>query len=189
MTREEVLNGGAGIVRRRDTSQPGAALLTTAVDGARDAKVPGASTSEVEYQLGRKVEQVVSAPGGVRRINVGVLLSAPLAAEQAQSLRQVIAMAVGLDAARGDDIAFSWVNGAVKQSPPLRQPESVAAVRAAPALPQPDWWPLAAGVGLLVLLPVGLLAARRRREPRLSDKEREEILARLKAWMAAEAPR
>jgi flagellar M-ring protein FliF len=191
VTREDVLGApGQAVVRRRQTTQEGAAFAGALSPAAESTlKSPAATTSEVEYQLGRKVEQVVSTPGGIRRISVGVLLPGAIETHQAESLKQVIAMAVGLNPSRGDAIALSRV-GAAREAKPKAPDELKAPARPRAAEAQRfDWWLLAVSAFLLAAALIALAARRRRREaPRqepLSPKEREEILNRLKDWVAS----
>jgi flagellar M-ring protein FliF len=200
VTREDVLPAKA-ISRRKESAQrpgaPAAAGLQSALLENRDsgAQLSGAMSSDVEYQHGRKIEQIVSSPGSVHRISVGVLLPADIPPQQAEGLKQVIAMAVGLNPGRGDALAFSWVGG----RPAAQAPQAPAEAKdeaprgRAVAAPHgngssaPLW---IAGAGLLGVLCVLLFIALRRRDAAtLSPKEREDMLAQLKGWIASGAPR
>jgi flagellar M-ring protein FliF len=208
VTREDVLPAKA-VSRRKESAQrpsaPAAGGLQSALLENREsgAQLAGAMSSDVEYQHGRKIEQVVSSPGSVHRISVGVLLPADIPPQQAEGLKQVIAMAVGLNPGRGDALAFSWVGG---RPPKEGRQEAPQEAHQAPAEPKngvassravapshangssaPLW--IAAG-GLLAALCALAWAARRRREaPVLSAKEREDMLAQLKGWIASGPPR
>jgi flagellar M-ring protein FliF len=179
VTREDVLPANA-VLRRKETVQRQASEPA--------ARQPGANSSEVEYQFGRKVEQIVSAPGSVRRISVGVLLPAGVGVQEVETLKQVIGMAVGLNAARGDALAFSWVGGRV-QDPRAEAKVAPPRKRAAPPIETasvPAWTAAAA-----VLLLVALLFSLRRRQHRakaLSLEQREQMLGRLKVWIASSSP-
>lgn len=109
VTTEEVLPAGKAtdangnvsgvLVRERQTARE---------QGAGKDKPEGAATvinSDTEYQAGRRVEQIVGTPGSVRRIHVGVVVPRGVAPERLARVRDIVAMAVGLDAARGDGIA------------------------------------------------------------------------------------
>jgi flagellar M-ring protein FliF len=61
--------------------------------------------NEVEFQHGRRVEQIVSAPGAIKRLSVGVVLPAAMSEAQSRKLTEVVSMAVGLNPTRGDAIA------------------------------------------------------------------------------------
>jgi flagellar M-ring protein FliF len=199
VTREDVLPAKA-VSRRKESAQrpsgPAAGVQNTLLENREGgALLAGAMSSDVEYQNGRKIEQIVSAPGSVHRISVGVLLPADIPPQQAEGLKQVIAMAVGLNPGRGDALAFSWVGGRPAAQAPQVPPETKdAAPRVRAAAPAHGnrasalWW--AAGAGLLAALCALAWAARRRRDaPVLSAKEREDMLAQLKGWIASGAPR
>jgi flagellar M-ring protein FliF len=194
VTREDVLPVRA-VSRRKETVQRPAApaLQAASLEHGEGARAGGTMSSDVEYQHGRKVEQTVSGPGSVRRISVGVLLPAGIEPQQAEGLKEVIAMAVGLNPGRGDALAFSWVGA--RQAPPAAaqpaaEPKGEAPPR--PAAPRTNGaavplWIAGAALGLLLLALVPL-ARRRREAPALSPKQREEMLAQLKGWIAAGAP-
>lgn len=198
-TREDVLPVGGregAIVRRRDTTQR-APITVTAVDGAREPGLGStAVASDVEYVHGRQVEQIVSEPGAVKRISVGILVPGTGDSYQAERLKQVVANAVGLNPSRGDAIAFSWIgsNGkklsgdgltTLPQSPVAGRQKPAEAIDADARVMHLLWIAVAA---LFILLLVALYLVRRRSQinqtpASLSSREREEILARVKAWM------
>jgi flagellar M-ring protein FliF len=202
-TREDVVPAGlrdGAMARRKDTTQtaPASAGVVGVQTPGETTRGPSATTSEVEYLHGRKVEQTVSSPGSIRRISVGVLLPSHVEQYQAETLKQVLAMAVGLNAARGDAIAFSWAGranpGAIPGvSKPGAAPATAPRANASPAgaLSEAPW-------GLAVIAALALLAAAlayavlRRRQARrggraLSAAEREEMLSQLKRWIASGA--
>jgi flagellar M-ring protein FliF len=91
----------SGVVRRRETR----------LGSQRAAKAnSGDMTTEVEYRLGRAVEQVVETPGKIIRLSAGVMVPATASEEQKQKIRELVKMAVGYDASRGDAIAVYALN-------------------------------------------------------------------------------
>jgi flagellar M-ring protein FliF len=201
--REEVMPAGPtrdGLVaRRKDAWQrvPNgvpAAMGDTADNGHEAQRMPTSTSSEVEYQHGRKVEQVVTAPGSVRRISVGVIMSGSIEPSQAESLKQVIAMAVGINPGRGDAIAFSWVGGGAENAP-HQADGGVDGIGIKPEgmrRPPSETWPPALAILLTALAAllglIALVAWRQRRHPAapvLSPQEREEMLAKLKRWITS----
>lgn len=105
-------NGTAvgGLVRRSTViNRSGTMLLaSTAKKGqvVSGAGRPRNSTSEEEYKFGRKIQQVATGPGNIRRLSVGVLVSRHLSDKQIDEMRHLVSMAVGFDAKRGDAIAI-----------------------------------------------------------------------------------
>lgn len=86
-----------GVIRRRES--------TTGL-ASRKEKGNGTKTTEVEYELGHQIEQTVEAPGRIIRMSVGVLVPPGLSEEKRKEINELVAMAVGLDAARGDVVAL-----------------------------------------------------------------------------------
>jgi flagellar M-ring protein FliF len=99
-TRENVLpqanQKDPGVLRRRETRM---------ASGATPKDRTGDLTTEVEYRLGRAVEQIVETPGKILRLSVGVMVPADTSPDQRENIRELVKMAVGYDDARGDAIA------------------------------------------------------------------------------------
>lgn len=66
----------------------------------------GNTTTEIEYKLGSRVEQIVENPGRIERISIGILVPADTDSQQRDEIESLVSMAVGLDPARGDGIAL-----------------------------------------------------------------------------------
>ncbi|MGD8911365.1 MAG: flagellar basal-body MS-ring/collar protein FliF [Candidatus Thiodiazotropha sp.] len=115
-TREEVIpasGDNSGMVRKRESrSQPDT--------GKNKKQAGGEVNTEVEYRLGRSVAQIVSSPGDIERLSVGVLVPASTTEVQLKQIEELVAMAVGLDPARGDAIA---VHSAASAILPAQQKE------------------------------------------------------------------
>lgn len=98
-TREEVLappkGSSEGVVRRRE-SRSG--------NEAEKAAAGRNVSTEVEYRLGREVEQIVELPGQIKRISVGVIIPDTTEQGRYEEIKHLVAMAVGLDESRGDVI-------------------------------------------------------------------------------------
>lgn len=92
-------------VQRQPTS-PLVKVAGTQAQYSDGADRPARTTSEVEYKLGRKVEQVVRAPGSIRRLSVGVIVPGDLQELELKKIHDVVAMAVGFTADRGDGIVI-----------------------------------------------------------------------------------
>lgn len=59
---------------------------------------------EVEYQLSKRIEEIISMPGAISRITVGVIVPEHVSSEQVNNIRNIISMAVGIDFKRGDGV-------------------------------------------------------------------------------------
>jgi len=66
-------------------------------------------TTEVEYRVGRKVNQVVTTPGSIKHLSVGVLVPSDTTARRVMQIEELVSAAVGIDKARGDEIVVHAV--------------------------------------------------------------------------------
>ena len=99
----------AGVItREREVNPDTAAPLDRATDGGRR----GASQRDVDYAVGRRVEQSVSTPGGVRRMQVVAVVSQALSADRIEPVRELVAAAVGASRERGDTVVVYSLAGA-----------------------------------------------------------------------------
>ncbi len=67
------------------------------------------STVEIDYELSKEVEEIVSTPGSINRMSIAIVLPEGLSAEQHNYIRMIVGNAVGYDRDRGDLIALSSV--------------------------------------------------------------------------------
>jgi flagellar M-ring protein FliF len=196
------------VVRERQVLRDAPAGERSVADKSGSALVAVANT-ETEYQVGRRTEQVQTAPGSIRNLSVAVVVRKALDAPQLERIRDVVAMAIGFNKARGDAIAVYSIEqfaGKANAAQPAAETdwngiggasqEAVAPERKAGyALQLPD----GAQLGLLaavatVLLMVLVLAARRNPTrpaapplKQLNDREREALLANVEAWVGVPA--
>lgn len=108
--------------------------------GVRPLELPaagadGLQASEVsERQRGlagfegnaRRLEQIVAAPGGIKRLSVGVLVSQPLESAAMDQIRQLVIATAGLSAERGDTVVF-FSRDAFPGAAKVPEPGNVAA--------------------------------------------------------------
>lgn len=87
----------AGVIRKRESVSD----ITK-----NKGKENGASSVELDYQLSRRIDEIVSMPGAITRIQLGVLVPEETEEGQLLQLKEVISMAVGLNKSRGDDLAI-----------------------------------------------------------------------------------
>lgn len=171
------------VTRERDTTRELGAPLGGAGASSAGGPLGGSNNQhEVEYAVGHRIEQVISQPGSVRRIQVAVVVRNALSPEQQEQLRKMVAAAVGASLERGDAVVVQTVAGFVGAGRALEGPAggSLAALAnaASTATAGPDaegrgapnsalaswramtaWWGASAGWSVLALvLAVGLLA-------------------------------
>lgn len=153
----------------------------------------GNSSSESDYQVGRRVEQLSVAGGTLRRMTVSVVVRQPMTDEQREKLREVVALAVGFNAERGDAIVVNSMDRLVTPASAVTDEALADTAATAPAALARDAasvevviWVLAALAAMLV---IGLLAwlfvpRRRASAPRqLTVAEREQMLLEVRAWI------
>lgn len=187
----------AGVVtRERETvREVGAPLTGQSSAGGGSGSQGGSSQREVEYAVGRRVEQVVGQPGTIRRLQVVAVVKRSLDAAQQERLRSLLAASVGAVQERGDTIVVQSFDAAALSMPVAAAPAPAPAAppRAAIARAPVDRSMLVAaagGIGLVVVVLLALLASgalRRRGKPApvvpLSDAERRAALAQVQGWL------
>ena len=188
LTRESVLGAdgsGSGVLVRKRERRSGGEKPAPGPEGASVGTPVTSDSVEAEYLAGREVRQTVLGSGAIRRIGVGVVLREALPDDGLARLRDVISLAVGLDAGRGDGIAFTLAGASTP--PPLAGSDAPVAAPPrgdAPSLMRP-WLPVALSpvlAGTLVLL---WRRIRRRQSPSsLSEHERERLLVQVRGWLS-----
>lgn len=156
------------------------------------------SQRDVEYQAGRRVEQVVSQPGAIRRLQVVAVVRRPVETAQLDQIRALVSAAVGAVADRGDTVVVQSLK-AFETNAPAR--EEFADDRAAPAgiapavarSPEPSapmrWFWIGLAGCAAGFVAAWALASRRRNEstPPLTPEQRDVMLQRLQGWLDAES--
>ena len=59
------------------------------------------------YSVSKEIKQVVYAPGSIKRMTVAVAVNKILTSQEKQELNDLVVMASGLDANRGDAVTIS----------------------------------------------------------------------------------
>jgi flagellar M-ring protein FliF len=188
------------VVRERQTMRESGELKS--VDGAAPQRA-GNSQREVEYAVGRRVEQIVSHPGGIRKLQAVAVVRRTLDAAQQEQIRKVLAAAVGASFERGDSVVVHSLDTGVAPD--------VGAAPEAQALPSPvasrlqderavhgksdpviESWLILAFLAALMVTVVALPTVSRRRRlgaraaKSLSEAQRQVALAKVQAWLAAD---
>lgn len=157
-------------------------------------------SQEADYEIGKKHSEVEQASGRIERISVGIVMAGQLRADQQQTLHTLVAAALGLDEARGDQLVImQGVPGAKRQvAEPL--PKLDAPLSSQPDVQQPlppslSWlrWALAAAALLISIALLVIWTFTRKRQsskipvlPRMSSYEREQLLTDLQRWLQQE---
>jgi flagellar M-ring protein FliF len=181
------------VVRRRQvngasTPEP----MWSTADTAGPVRTPS-SSMEVEYEYGRRIDEVIAAPGAVTRVSVGVIVPDKVTQEQRLQVAELVKMAAGIDASRGDAITVQALS---QMESPGDAPEATTdgavelerAAQVAPARATPlSAWLIGALV-LLVVVAIALTIVGRglRRTRPLTEAERQQLLEDIQRVLADE---
>ncbi|MBX3625328.1 MAG: flagellar M-ring protein FliF [Rhizobacter sp.] len=190
------------IVRERETVKDESAALP-----GRESNAAGGSTHrETDYQVGRRVEQVVSQPGSIQQIQVVAVVKAPLDAHQLEQLKTLIGGAVGAQRDRGDIVVVQSMDALGTAKPeggaaPVTSnaPDNKHLAKSDSQRLEPVSTPhdrlqvaLAGLMALVIALGVAILVWQRRSNqatssstaPGLSPEQRQAALHRVQSWVA-----
>ena len=187
---------------RESTHELGAPLMPATGAGATGAQ-GGSNQHEVEYALGRRVEQVINQPGSIKHLQVAVVVHRSLSTAQLEQLKQTVGAAVGASLERGDAVVVQSTDGFLSSAHAATvmagddgaagvvgeaSAASAHVLHSSQRRFNGNWLLLAAllGLGVLAALIGALLPRGGGRDDvhRLSDAERQQALAKLRAWMA-----
>ncbi|MDB5874616.1 MAG: fliF [Ramlibacter sp.] len=204
VTTEDVLGSSP------NPGQRTAGVMVKEREVARDAGPPlsgqadaggrvGNTQREVEYQVGRRVEQVTSQAGAIRRLQVLAVIRQPMNEPQIEQMRLLVSAAVGAVSDRGDTVVVQSLNAfepATQQHP---AGATGASADAMPAAQSSNVAPVAVErtivFGLAILSAVVLAAVvwlvRRRSRVRkvrtLDADQRQVVLSQMQQWLQAPA--
>jgi len=187
--------GGEGrVVRRRQVigsaSEPGSMNIA---DGVQPARTPS-SSSEIEYEFGRRIDEVIATPGGLSRISVGVIVPGDVSMEKKARIADLVRMAAGINDARGDAVSVQTlfeVNGATNAATlPQATVEAESAPAGAPVVakvlsaPMPQWVLIAIAAGAFLLALAFVARSRSTSQRPLSPEDRQRVLDEIQRALA-----
>jgi flagellar M-ring protein FliF len=204
VTTEDVLGsptgarqGMAGVmVKERETIRDATAPLNGRGEASERL---GNTQREIEYQVGRRVEQVATQPGAIRQLHVAAVINQSVDDKQLEQMRTLVAAAVGAVPERGDSVVVQSLRAfqpaaprnPVVSSPGIRAPVSDSGPPAS-AVDDPA---VASGLALLLLAAAGagwLLRRGRTAPRRLTPAQRQVLLEQLRQRLdgapASQAP-
>jgi flagellar M-ring protein FliF len=182
---------GNGLVVRKRTSRSG----STAPVGTAATPTPTQDQDETDFAHGTEREEISTAPGKVERLSIAVLVPPSLSTAELDRLRKLVTAAAGLDIERGDRLEIGAISDSDRKvtSPsvsPLLQPEPMAPAIVERERSVPNGGTVSLGLWLALAGVIGLAigwlfaAARRPAPPKLRYEEREQVLLRLRSWLA-----
>jgi flagellar M-ring protein FliF len=200
LTQESVLGapngeGHAGVMlRERQVTQDGAPDSK----GASGTAHAGNTEHEVEYQVGRRVEQIVSQPGSIQQLQVVALIRKPLDAEQVDKLKRVVAAAAGISAARGDTVEVQGLDQEVpvraqapaNPAPPVEtepaQAGTAATAQSGPLMTSQVLAVVSLILGAAAVAGIGYARRARRQVPALTADQKTAALKQIESWLKDE---
>lgn len=191
------------VVRERESVREVAPPLDVRVSDSLAARPSGSSQREVDYQVGRRVEQVISQPGAIRQIQVVAVIPRRLDSMAEQDLRSALGAAAGIAAERGDSVVLQVATASALADPDLLPdgPPGVeeSANGSAPrppatgpsgtiAIPDSARMLILVVAGLALLFGGGVLVGRRSSASApLTARQREAALQQVKGWLRGQA--
>jgi len=201
LTKQEVIPAsGAGsqpagvMVHRREAVQrhtrAAPTLRVADAEAANNAREDGqlSTTLETNYEVSRRVEQVVTSPGSIRRISVGIVLPRSVGRDVAERIEKLVTMAAGLEIeGRGDAIAVHSLDQPLPAQAAASSSEPTPAATGSPTptrvrhdlfadllagTPVTTALAIAAALGLLLGLAIAAALRRSRRELALAEISR-----------------
>lgn len=175
----------AGVLVRERQSQHGNPSGFTQTDNNADEA--DSRDWEYEYKVGNRIEQILSAPGSIKRISVAVALRGVPTEFTADAIQELVSRAVGVDATRGDAVSVLLLPRQPAPAVQVRSPEQRKVVRTTSVRPGVDphsllFW---AGVTVASLIAGACLFVFMRRAARRAQRrvEDEAVLAKVREWL------
>lgn len=219
VTREDILpavtrdgDPDGAVIRKKKSSthhhKKKKAAIAQAEQSEDESAAPAESTNEeTEYVHGKKIEQLISNPGAIKRISVGVILPNNIDSAKIEMLSKVISMVAGLNVGRGDALAVYPIDSfSAKEMPDqgtLARAKTQGDQKSIPLSGIASnsqnssiiWKNVNTYlfIGLALCLAISLylvLVVLRRRSAgkHLSEKQREEMLKEIQIWLEKSTP-
>lgn len=189
------------IVRKRQVIN-GVGNDNAAATGTDVTERRSSSTLEVDYEYGRRVEEVIAAPGALRRLTVGVIVPPRIGEDQQRRIVDIVQVAAGIDLSRGDIVSvqpLSHVANGVEDELSDGQSDAPVGKAVTPMAGRDGaksfWrlanltaWEMTVVLAIaLVLVGALLIVARSARERSLSDAQREQLLQEIRRTLGEDA--
>jgi len=192
------------IVKERQSSRDLSAPLDAAA--SNQSSRTGNVQREVDYQVGRRIEQIVSQPGAIKHISVVAVVQKSLDAEQQEKLKNLVATAVGASIERGDNVVVQNIfnSGLAKNEEDAllttelgsRASISTSQTNAQQKTSMQNYLNPQMLIGVILLgflavavaLLIGMKKLAQNKTKTLTDQEREIALVKIREWMGKESP-
>jgi flagellar M-ring protein FliF len=138
------------------------------------------------YEINETKEKTIVAPGGIKRISVGILVDAGLSKTQQDSVAKTVTSAAGINLARGDVITVEAVPFSTELADKIKKDEQdfVQAQQLA------QWTKMGSGAGIVLLIGgIGMWLLKRRHEEEIEVLSMEAEIAGREAASEADLER
>ncbi|MFL6676174.1 MAG: flagellar basal-body MS-ring/collar protein FliF [Massilia sp.] len=183
------------VLRERQVTQDSA---QSDARGTGSTPRTGNTEREVEYQVGRRVEQIVRQPGSIQQLQVVALVRKQLDAEQIERLKRVVGAAAGISLARGDTVEVQTLepDAPLVTARPLGLGSGEQAVNVPASVSVPEKTGSATSnqvvvavslvLGVAALAGIGYAHRSRRRIRTLTSEQRVVALRQIEQWLQEE---
>ena len=183
------------ILREKHNANASNRLPKGDINPALAAPESSENLREVEYQLGRKVEQLIPLAAAIQQLKVAVVLKTRTDSLEQDKLRELIATAAGIDKKRGDLVTIYSVDqlpaSASDQLKAIElarqeQAKEQPVVNATPKLNNESTY-LVIAILALIMVAVSLLTWLFRKPAQtvapLTTQERQQVLLQIQTWL------
>lgn len=192
-----------GVLVHERQTQRSDGVVADRVSGVASGPQSASTTRELEYKVGRRVEQIATTPGGIERMSVAVLARATASDADVLNIKKLVIHAIGASEERGDSVAVVVLPTSSSQSHLSVTPDTAASVPAHRVMAQSHGWPdkadhgavkaLAWLLGLVMLLVLGWVAWARNQKAGssattaqdLTPNEVDVIVSKVNGWLDA----
>ena len=185
------------VIREKEMSHDISAPLDAKNIEMMGGRGGGSLNRETEYQVGHRVEQIVSLPGAISKLHVLAVVSQPIDASQQEQIRQLISAAVGASQERGDVIVVQFQTLKSVDSKAEELPLEIEADNQ----PKADHKKFELNLNqititlllMILMLILGILISRKLFAPQiaktsLSEEEREAAMKKIDEWLSPKTP-
>ena len=196
--REEIIPAHGGnmgyVVKRRDQ--------VTAVGGQQEQGkngAPSSNGSEVEYAFSKERSEIEKAPGAIKQLSVGVVITGAASPEQMEIAKSVLRSGLGLNESQGDQLTVATAKPAIQHEVINNTGSEIEIATDQAAIASAEKQADTPNSMLIFLLPILVvvialmwwLSARRHASavasrPMLATEDRERLLHDIRQWIGKE---
>ncbi|WP_143873036.1 flagellar M-ring protein FliF C-terminal domain-containing protein [Catenovulum sediminis] len=190
--------GTVGYISKRKTEAKQDASATT-----ENNTPPKIVRSDEEFLFSKEISEVEYAVGQIEKINVGIVIASPIAADVKDKIVAVVSSGLGLSVERGDSIevvtgmsAVNTINENSAVSLPVPDNKNINKISAPAQTTNQEfnlvkWLPYGIIAAVLFIFFIVVFNKRSRKNPQvgtsLNEDEKQQLLLQVQEWLAEEA--